>query len=84
VSAASTWPLFSPLLEAEWQKRTLARALRDIADGHLMVLRGADGIDRADRLLAGAPAQWWKILEARELYLPPAVSGAWTLQSPSN
>jgi hypothetical protein len=61
----------------------LTRALRDIADGHLTVWRSLEGIDRADRQLAGAPARWWEILAARGEYLPPTtVSGPWRLRTP--
>jgi hypothetical protein len=67
--------MISPTHEA-----TLTRALRDIADGHLVVYRRADGTNSPDRLLAGAPARWWLILEERGQYLPPVSgNGPWRL-----
>lgn len=58
---------------------SLARALRDIADGHLEVRRRADGTDAFDRVVVGAPAAWWEILRERGLYQPPSGPGRWTL-----
>ena len=60
----------------------LARALRDIADGHLQVRRSEDGRDSPDRLVAGAPACWWAVLAARGQYFPPAQAGPWHLAGP--
>jgi len=59
---------------------SLERALRDVFDGHLAVIRREDGQDIPDRGLIGAPREWYLILEEQGLYEPPQAStGYWRL-----
>lgn len=66
-------------INEKFREAALTRALRDIADGHLKVVRLADGQDVPDRVVIGAGERWWETLRERGLYVPPEHTGAWRL-----
>ena len=53
------------------QRKALDRADRDVRDGHITIWRDADGVDRADRQVAGAPERWWEFLKVQGRLLEP-------------